>query len=156
MTPERWQRVEEVLQAALDLPESERPAHLASVCSDDIELQREALSLLEAHEQAGDFLEQPAIEQDAHVLLGDDEHDDHGPPESRGRLRLRPRRHRPVDTRLHQERRSLALRSPARAHCGLTTWGRGTCARSRRLLHAGGRPGGLERLVSRMPGPGRR
>ncbi|HXU08416.1 MAG TPA: serine/threonine-protein kinase, partial [Blastocatellia bacterium] len=72
MTPERWQRVEEVLQAALDLPESERPAHLASVCSDDIELQREALSLLEAHEQAGDFLEQPAIEQDAHVLLGDD------------------------------------------------------------------------------------
>ena len=75
MTPERWQRVEEVLQATLDLPESARPAHLASVCSDDVELQREALSLLEAHEQAGDFLEQPAIEQDAHVLLGDDGHD---------------------------------------------------------------------------------
>src|SRR6185436_15097395 len=75
MTPERWQRVEDVLQAALDLPESDRPAHLAAVCSDDIELKQEALSLLEAHERAGDFLEQPAIEQDAHVLLGGEAHD---------------------------------------------------------------------------------
>jgi serine/threonine protein kinase len=46
---------------------------LAQVCSGDVELQREAMSLLEAHEQAGDFLEQPALEQDAHVLLGHDE-----------------------------------------------------------------------------------
>src|ERR1044072_1484177 len=75
MTPERWQKVEAVLQAALDLPETERPAHLASVGSGDIELQQEALSLLEAHEQAGDFLEQSAIEHDARVLLGDEAHD---------------------------------------------------------------------------------
>jgi serine/threonine protein kinase len=75
MTPERWQRVEEVLQAALDLPEAERPAHLAAVCCDDIELQQEAVSLLDAHEHAGDFLEHPAIEQDANVLLGDGEPD---------------------------------------------------------------------------------
>src|SRR6185295_6882686 len=38
-------------------------------------LQHEAISLLDAHEQAGDFLEHPAIEQDAHLLLGDDEPD---------------------------------------------------------------------------------
>jgi serine/threonine protein kinase len=90
MTPERWQRVEEVLQAALDLPETERPAHLAAVCSGDSQLQQEALSLLEAHEQAGDFLEQPAIEQDARVLLGEQAHgrvaDEIGPYEIIRRL----------------------------------------------------------------------
>jgi serine/threonine protein kinase len=73
MTPERWQKVEEVLQAALDLPEKERPALLAEVCSSDPELQQEALSLIAAHEAAGDFMEQPALEQDAHVLIGHDE-----------------------------------------------------------------------------------
>ncbi len=61
-----------MLQTALDLPETERPAHLAAVCADDIELQREAQSLLDAHESAVNFLEQPAIEQDAQVLLGAD------------------------------------------------------------------------------------
>ena len=73
MTPERWQKVEEVLQTTLDLPETERSAHLAQVCADDYELRQEAQSLLEAHEEAGDFLEQPALEQDARVLLGQDE-----------------------------------------------------------------------------------
>src|SRR6185295_14567199 len=73
MTPERWQKVEEVLQTTLDLPEIDRPAHLAEVCAGDKELKQEALSLLDAHEQARDFLEQPALEQDAHVLLGQDE-----------------------------------------------------------------------------------
>ena len=73
MTPERWQQVEEVLQSTMDLAETERAAHLAQVCAGDFELQQEAMSLLEAHEQAGDFLEQPALAQDAHVLLGHDE-----------------------------------------------------------------------------------
>ena len=73
MTPARWQQVDEVLQTTLDLPESERPAHLVEVCAGDEELQQEAMSLLQAHEAAGDFLEQPALEQDAHVLLGDGE-----------------------------------------------------------------------------------
>ncbi len=75
MTPERWQQVEEVLQATLDLPEAQRSAHLAGVCAGDLELQREALSLLEAHEQAEDFLEEPAFTTDAHLFLGHDEQD---------------------------------------------------------------------------------
>ncbi|HEV8589426.1 MAG TPA: serine/threonine-protein kinase [Pyrinomonadaceae bacterium] len=72
MTPERWQEVEAVLQAALDLPATERGALLAETCSEDPDLQREAISLLQAHDAAGDFLEQSALEQDAQVLLGDD------------------------------------------------------------------------------------
>lgn len=69
MTPERWQKVDEVLQAALDLPAPERAALLAEVRTGDPELHEEALSLIEAHQEAGDFLEAPALETDAQVLL---------------------------------------------------------------------------------------
>lgn len=71
MTPERWQKVDAVLQAALDLPETERAALLAEVCAGDPELKADAQSLIEAHTEAGDFLETPAFEQDASVLIGD-------------------------------------------------------------------------------------
>jgi serine/threonine protein kinase len=73
MTPERWQRVDEVLQAALDLPASERDALLAEACTGDPELQKETLSLIQAHDEAADFLEAPALETDARVLLEADE-----------------------------------------------------------------------------------
>jgi serine/threonine protein kinase len=69
MTPERWQKVDEVLQAALDLPATERAALLAEVRTGDPELHEEAISLIEAHQEAGDFLEAPALETDAQVLL---------------------------------------------------------------------------------------
>lgn len=75
MTPERWQRVDEVLQAALDLPATERAALLAEVRTGDPELHEEALSLIEAHQEAGDFLEAPALETDADILLEADEPD---------------------------------------------------------------------------------
>ena len=75
MTPERWQKVDEVLQAALNLPPAERAALLAETCSGDPELQREAISLIEAHEEAGDFLEAPALETDAQILIEADEQD---------------------------------------------------------------------------------
>src|SRR5688500_13738313 len=71
MTPERWQQVEEVLQNALDLPWSERATFIAELCGNDRELKHEASSLLDAHEDAGNFIETPALAQDAHILLGD-------------------------------------------------------------------------------------
>jgi len=73
MTPERWQQVEEVLQAALDCPAPQRAQLLANICADDAELQRETISLLEAHDAAGQFLEQSAFEIDAQVLLENEE-----------------------------------------------------------------------------------
>jgi serine/threonine protein kinase len=80
MTPERWQKVDEVLQAALDLPATERAALLAEVRTGDPELHEEALSLIEAHQEAGDFLEAPALETDAQVLLEAEEpHREIGP-----------------------------------------------------------------------------
>jgi hypothetical protein len=69
MTPERWQEVENVLQAALDRPPQERAAFLEEACGDDEELKDEASQLLTAHDEAGDFIEQPALATDAHVLL---------------------------------------------------------------------------------------
>jgi serine/threonine protein kinase len=69
MTPERWQKVEEVLQGALDLPAHERAAFVDEACEDDELLNREVTSLAEAHDDAADFIEEPAIAQDARVLL---------------------------------------------------------------------------------------
>jgi serine/threonine protein kinase len=69
MTPERWQQVEEVLQAALERAPRERAAFLEEVCAGDAELQTEASSLVSAYDAAADFIEEPAIAQDAHVLI---------------------------------------------------------------------------------------
>jgi serine/threonine protein kinase len=72
MTPERWQQVEDVLQAALDRPPQERAAYLDEACAGDEELRDEASSLLTAHDEAGDFIEQPALTTDAYVLISDE------------------------------------------------------------------------------------
>jgi serine/threonine protein kinase len=79
MTPERWQQVEEVLQEALDLPRRERASFLDAVCGDDEDLKHEAGSLITAHDNAGDFIEEPAMAQDAHVFLSDSVRHDIGP-----------------------------------------------------------------------------
>jgi serine/threonine protein kinase len=71
MTPERWQQIEEVLQAALDRPQAERALFVSEACSGDEQLQCETSSLIDAYVEAGDFIEEPAIAQDAHVLLSD-------------------------------------------------------------------------------------
>jgi serine/threonine protein kinase len=75
MTPEQWQKVEAVLQEALDLPEDERASFLDEACAGDEQLHDEATSLVNAYNDAGDFIEQPAIAQDARVLVGGDIND---------------------------------------------------------------------------------
>jgi len=72
MKAERWHEIETVLQDALDRPPLERASFLQDVCAGDEELKTEATTLIAAYEEAGDFIEQPAIAQDAHVLLDDD------------------------------------------------------------------------------------
>lgn len=61
MTPERWQRVETILQAALDIESSaERSAFIADACQSDDELRRAVERLLAADEDAASFIESPA------------------------------------------------------------------------------------------------
>jgi len=65
MTPERWQRVKELLHAALERRPGQRAAFLAEHCAGDPELRLEVDTLLAASEEADDgFLEQDAA---AHV-----------------------------------------------------------------------------------------
>lgn len=59
MTPERWQRVEEIFQAALDLTPEDRPRYVSEVCAEDTALKRDVESLLLQYDSAGELLEQP-------------------------------------------------------------------------------------------------
>lgn len=72
MTPEQWQKVEAVLQEAMDRPPQDRASFLNSACAGDSQLFEEATTLVNAYNEAGDFIEQPAISQDAHILIGGD------------------------------------------------------------------------------------
>jgi serine/threonine protein kinase len=72
MTPERWQKVEEVLQRALDRPPPDRTSFLDEACAGDEDLRAEATSLISAYHEAGDFIEQPALAHDARLLIGND------------------------------------------------------------------------------------
>src|SRR5262245_17282603 len=59
MTPERWEQVEDLLNAALDRPVDEREAFLTGACGDDLSLRNQIEHLINCYEQAGDFIEAP-------------------------------------------------------------------------------------------------
>ena len=56
-TPERWRQIEDIFQRALDLPQTEREAYLASACGDDPTLRLEVESLLEAVSENSTLIE---------------------------------------------------------------------------------------------------
>jgi eukaryotic-like serine/threonine-protein kinase len=64
----RWKQVDSLLQSVLERPPEERAAFLRHACSADEALEREVRSLLMAQQQAGAFLESPAIEVAARAL----------------------------------------------------------------------------------------
>ena len=68
MDSDRWQQVDSLLQSALERPPKGRDAFLRSACAGDEALEREVRSLLRAQQQAGSFLEGPAIEAAALAL----------------------------------------------------------------------------------------
>ncbi len=63
MSSERWQKLEEIFQTALDLAASERAQYIAAACAGDEELRREVEALLAEHDEAGDFLDEPLYER---------------------------------------------------------------------------------------------
>src|SRR5438034_790546 len=71
MTPERWQKVKEIFQAALKLEPAHRPAFLARACDGDVDLRREVDSLIESHERTGTFIDSPAYEAAAEMIVDD-------------------------------------------------------------------------------------
>jgi len=74
MTPDRWARIDQLLDEAMERPVAERLAFVNVACGEDLELRREVLSLLSAHQQAEEkFLKLPALELAAQHLAGDTE-----------------------------------------------------------------------------------
>jgi len=62
MTPERWQDVQRVLSAALELKPQERPGYLDRACTGDQSLRQEVESLLASAEGIGSsFLRSPQL-----------------------------------------------------------------------------------------------
>lgn len=62
MTPEKWQRIEKVFHAALDRAPADREAFLNEACGADSELRAEVIKLLNSLIEAGEFIEQPLLE----------------------------------------------------------------------------------------------
>ena len=72
MTPERWQQIEQLLQAALECEPAERDALLDRECATDPGLREEVESLLSSAQQTKGFLNENAAAVAA-VLLTDEE-----------------------------------------------------------------------------------
>jgi eukaryotic-like serine/threonine-protein kinase len=69
MDPERWRKVEELLQSALLLPADQREEFVRQACSGDVALEHEVRSLLISDQAAGGFLGRPAIEVGARAAV---------------------------------------------------------------------------------------
>ena len=62
MTPERWDLISRIFNDAVALNDEERRKYIADACRNDPTLATEVGSLLSAHDKAGDFIENPIVE----------------------------------------------------------------------------------------------
>ncbi|MBA3355991.1 MAG: protein kinase [Pyrinomonadaceae bacterium] len=69
MNPERWQQVDQLFHSALERSGGERAAFLAQACIEDERLRQEVESLLSFHDLATSFIEKPAGDAAAELLL---------------------------------------------------------------------------------------
>jgi serine/threonine-protein kinase len=60
MTPERWQKITAIFEAALQRDAGARSAYVNEACGDDRELRSEVEAMLASHDQASRFIEEPA------------------------------------------------------------------------------------------------
>jgi hypothetical protein len=61
MDAERWKRMDDLLQAALQVPAERQEGFLRQQCGGDSELLEEVCSLLSSHRKAKSFLDQPGL-----------------------------------------------------------------------------------------------
>ena len=71
MTPERWQQVKEIFQASLERAPDERSDFLSHACGGDDALRKEVESLIASHERSGEFIDSPAYEAGAKLIVDD-------------------------------------------------------------------------------------
>ena len=61
MENERWQKIEEIFEIAVELPQNERESYLERECGDDAELRLEIERLISADSEAEEFIEKPLL-----------------------------------------------------------------------------------------------
>src|SRR5262249_21133178 len=71
MTPERWQKVDKLLEQALEKEPDRRGSFLEEACAGDDELRHEVESLLVYKSRGQQFLEKPALQVMAGWLAGE-------------------------------------------------------------------------------------
>ena len=71
MTPQRWQQIKSLFNAALERPPEDRAAYLHEHCGNDIELREDVESLLRTHDEPDDSFDTgaplPAVRQPARI-----------------------------------------------------------------------------------------
>lgn len=67
-SPDRWQRINAVLDAVMDLSEAERTAQIEKMCGEDDQLAREVLEFLAEAERSNGFMEKSAGETAASLV----------------------------------------------------------------------------------------
>jgi serine/threonine-protein kinase len=68
MTPERWQKINEVFQSVVELESGEQQAFLEKACAEDDSLRQQVETLLAANAEAGTFIAGNAAKDVAHLL----------------------------------------------------------------------------------------
>jgi eukaryotic-like serine/threonine-protein kinase len=61
VTPTRWQRIEKLIDAALEKPPAERPSFVKQHSEGDVALEQEVLVLLDQHEKTAGFLDEAPV-----------------------------------------------------------------------------------------------
>ncbi len=71
-SPEEWARLRRILEVAIPLGPDQRQAVLDQRCGDDLSLRSQLESLIDAHDAAGTFIDQPALafEDPGEALVG--------------------------------------------------------------------------------------
>ncbi len=71
MKPERWQQLDSLFHSALERKPEDRAAFLDEACAGDQQLRKEAEALIAANEDAGSFIEKPALDVEARSLANE-------------------------------------------------------------------------------------
>ncbi len=73
MTPKNWQQVKALFHEAIELASDQRVPFLSKACANDATLRKQVGSLIRSHEEAGDFINEPAFIESGAEWLADDE-----------------------------------------------------------------------------------
>src|SRR5688572_32283788 len=73
MKPDRWRKVDELFEAALERDREHRAEFLDNACGGDADLRREVEKMLKFDEQAADFIEADVFNLAAGLMTGETE-----------------------------------------------------------------------------------